>query len=177
MRVQFEYTIDDVVDLQMRMLKRSRVAKSWASRNLVITSLLTGVIVFAVIPEGLQGRLIMGAIGIVFGALAYLAFNQRSLARRLRKMAEEHIGADDSVVCEVELNNTGIHVRQGETQIIYSWASVNEIEPTSDSVDIYTDKGGLLVVRKRAFRDDSEQQQFIDIANQFATTARAEHTS
>jgi hypothetical protein len=68
MRVQFNYTIDDIVDLQMRLLKRSRVARAWRWRNLALTSLLAGAFLFAVIPERITGRIVMGTIGVLSGA-------------------------------------------------------------------------------------------------------------
>ena len=71
MRVQFEFTIDDVVDVQIRALRRSRAARAWRWRELVTTSLLTGVLLFALIPEETTGKIIMGVIGLVLGALGF----------------------------------------------------------------------------------------------------------
>jgi Flp pilus assembly protein TadB len=89
MRVEFDYTIDDLVDLQMRLLKRSRAARAWRWRDLVVTSLMTGVLLFAVIPEGISVRIIMGSIGLLFGAVLYPVLNEMTVKRRLRKWCEE----------------------------------------------------------------------------------------
>ena len=51
MRVQFEFTIDDVVDVQLRVLRHSRAARSWRWRDRLLTSLLTGTMLFAIVPE------------------------------------------------------------------------------------------------------------------------------
>ena len=41
-------------------------------------------------------------------------------------------------VCEVEIKNEGIEVTQVGRQVIYDWSSVEEIQETDNSVDIYT---------------------------------------
>ena len=177
MRVRFEYTIDDVIDVQMRMLKRSRAARAWRLRDLVITSLLTGVLLFAIIPEGITGKLIMASIGSLFAALSYAAFNERTVKRRMRKLYEEHAGSDKNLFCEVELNESGVHARSNGAQTFCAWEDVKEIQETQDSVDIYTNRGGLLVVRKRAFMSPEEQLQFIALANQYLERGRREFQS
>ena len=136
-----------------------------------MTSLLTGAVLFAVIPEGIAGRLIMGGIGLALGALLYPLLNERTVKRRLRKFCEENAGSAKTFLCEVELNESGIHTKSNGTQIIYAWENVKEIQETGDSVDLYTEKGGLLVVRKRAFSSPEEHQQFVELANRYLKAA------
>jgi hypothetical protein len=167
MRVQFNYTIEDIVDVQLRLLKRSRAARAWRWRDLVMTSLLTGVFLFAVIPEGITGRIIMGSIGLLLGAVLYPVLNEMTVKRRLRKWYEENAGSDKTFTCEVELNESGIHTKSNGTQIIHAWENVKEIKDTEESVDFYFEKGGLLVVRKRAFTSPGEDQHFIELAKQY----------
>ena len=171
MRVQFEFTIDDVVDVQIRALRRSRAARAWRRWDLVTTSLLTGVLLFALIPTETIGKIITGLFGLVLGALLYPAINESTVKRRLRKLCEENAGSEQVFICEVELNESGVHTRQNSMEIIYAWDNVKEIQETKDSVDIYAEKGGSVVVRKRAFREPEEQQQFIDLATQYLKTA------
>ncbi len=173
MRVEFNYTIDDVVDVQLRLLMRSRVATGWRWRNAVLTSVLAGAFLFAVVPEGITGRIVMGSIGLMSGAAVYLALNDFTVKRRLRKYLEENCGSDKRFTCEVELNDSGIHTKSNGTQIIYSWANVSDIKETGDSVDIYFEKGGLVVIRNRAFVSPGERQRFIELAKQHSDIARA----
>ncbi len=181
MRVQFEYTIDDMVDVQLRVLKRSRAARSWQWRDLGMTSLLTGAVLFAVIPKGFAGRAIMGGIGLLLGALLYPIMNERTVRRRLRKFCQEKAGSSKTLFCEVEVRDSGVHTRSNGTQIIYPWDKVTEIEETDESVDLYTEVGGLLVVRKRAFASPEEQQKFVELANRYVKVAHpgseAKHVS
>jgi hypothetical protein len=55
------------------------------------------------------------------------------------------------------LTAVGVWIRQLNKQTTYEWESVEEIEETEDSVDIYTKDGGGLIVRKRAFTSPAEQ--------------------
>jgi hypothetical protein len=171
MRVEFNYTLEDIVDVQMRLLKRSRAARAWRLRDQVLTSLLTGAFLFAVIPEGITGRLIMGSIGLLFGAVLYPVLSQITVKSRLRKWCEENAGSDKTFTCQVELNESGIHTDSNGTQIIYAWEKVKEIKETEDSVDIYFERGGLVVVRNRAFTSPGEHQHFIELAKQYLKMA------
>jgi hypothetical protein len=171
MQVEFNYTIEDMVDVQLRLLKSSRAARAWRWRDLVTTSLLSGAFLFAVIPEGITGRIIMGSIGLLLGAALYPILNEITVKRRLRKWCEEHVGSDKTFTCEVELNQSGIHTKSNGTQIIYAWENLKDIKETEDSVDIYFEKGGLLVVRNRAFASPDEHRRFIELTKQYSKIA------
>src|SRR5947199_9813027 len=103
MRVEFNYTIDDIVDVQLRLLNRSRAARAWRWRNAALTSLLAGAFLFAVIPEVIDGRRVMGTIGLLSGAAVYLALNDVMVKRRLRNSGEANAGSATPVTGEVEL--------------------------------------------------------------------------
>jgi hypothetical protein len=172
MRIEFNYTIEDLVDVQLRVLKRSRAVRAWRLRDLAMTSLLSGGFLFAVIPEGITGRIIMGSIGLLLGAVLYPVLNEMTVKRRLRKWCKENAGSDKTFTCEVELNQSGIHAKSNGTQIIYAWENVTDIQETQDSVDIYSERGGIVVVRNRAFTSPEERLQFIGLASQYLKTAQ-----
>ena len=172
MQVQFEYTVDDLVDVQVRALKRSAAARAWQWRERVITSLVSGVLLFAIIPGETASRLIMGAIGLILGALLYPTVNESTVKRNLRKLFQENAGPDKVLICEVELCESGVHTRQNGFELIYRWENVKEVQETKDSVVIYADRGSLLVVRKRAFKGSAEQKDFIELATQHLKTTQ-----
>jgi hypothetical protein len=172
MRVQFEYTLDDVVDVQLRALKRSAAARAWRWRDLLLTSLVSGVLLFAIIPGETASRLIVGVIGLILGAVIYPIMNERTVKQRLKKLCEENAGPDKVFICEVELRESGVHISQNGMEITYKWENVAEVKETEDSVDIYAAKGGLVVVRKRAFNGLAEQKHFIDLATRHLNTTQ-----
>ena len=126
MRVQFEYTLDDVVDVQLRALKRSAEARAWRWQDMVVTSLLSGVLLFAIIPGETSSRLIVGLIGLILGALLYPIVNESTVKRRLRKLFQENAGPDKVLICEVELSESGVHTRQNGMEIIYGGRTSRE---------------------------------------------------
>jgi Flp pilus assembly protein TadB len=127
MRVQFEYTLDDVVDVQLRALKRSAAARAWRWRDLVATSLLSGALLFALIPGETASRLIVGTVGLIMGALFYPIVNESTVKRRLRKLFQENAGPEKVSICEVELCESAAHTRQNGMEIIYRWENVKEV--------------------------------------------------
>lgn len=172
MRVQFEFTLDDVVDVQLRALKRSAAARAWRWRDRIVTALLSGVLLFAIMPGETTSRLIVGLIGLIMGALVYPIVNDSTVKRRLRKLFQENAGPNNVFICEVEISESGVHTKQNGMEIIYKWENVQEVQETADSVDIYAANGGLVVVRKRAFNGPAEQQHFIELATQYLKTAQ-----
>ena len=110
---------------------------------------------------------------MLLGAVLYPVMNEMTVKRRLRKWNQEHAGSDKTFTCEVELKESGIHTRSNGTQIIYAWENVEEIKETDDSVDIYSERGAIVVIRDRAFTSPGERQRFIDLAKQYAKMAHA----
>jgi len=113
----------------------------------------------------------MGSIGLFLGAILYPVLSQMTVKRRLRKWCQENAGSDKTFTCQVELNESGIHTESNGTRIIYAWEKVKEIKETEDSVDIYLERGGLVVVRNRAFTSLGVHQQFIELAQQYLKLA------
>jgi len=67
-------------------------------------------------------------------------------------------------ICEVELLSEGVKVRQMNRQILYEWTMVEDIQETSDSVEILTQDGGGVIVRNRAFASPQERTMFVQSA-------------
>jgi len=166
MRVQFEFNLDDCVDASMRFLARSKAA-SWQWQGLAYSAFFTWLLVFAVVTL-LYGRPGIGAaIGVVLAALSavlYPSSYEKTLERRLRKLHQEQFESANTFVCEVELKAEGVQVRQMERQVIYEWSSVEEIQETVESVDIFTRDGGGVVVRNRAFPTAADRNEFLRAA-------------
>ena len=85
MRVEFKYTIDDLVDAHLRLLKHSPTVRAWRWRDLVVASLLSGGLLFALIREEITVRIIVGSIGLLLGAVFYLAVNSGRCQERPMK--------------------------------------------------------------------------------------------
>lgn len=73
----------------------------------------------------------------------------------------------------MDLETTGIFTKQGNIQINFMWADVEEILETPDSIDFFMRQGGIIVARKRAFASEEEFKRFFGVANQYLEQSRS----
>src|SRR5258705_4010660 len=176
MRVQFEFTSEDLIDASRRFLARSRVVASWQWKGLGYSAVFTWLLLFTSFTY-FYARPGMGAlIGMVaagLSALTYPSSHKKAVEKRLRKLHQEKFGDTNIFLCEVELTAEGVQVRQMNRQIIHEWPSVEEIRETKDSVDIFTRDGGGVVVRDRAFVTAADQTGFLELALASLNAARS----
>jgi hypothetical protein len=174
MRVQFEFTPDDLIDASRRFLARSKVVASWRWKGLGYSAFFIWLLVFTLCTYFYR-RPVMGAlIGLVaagLSALMYPSSHRKAVEKRLLKFNRERFGEANSFLCEVELTAEGVWVRAMNLQVVYEWASVEEIQETSDSVDIFTRDGGGVVVRNRAFETPADKKAFLELARASLTVA------
>lgn len=170
--VEFEATLDDVVDASKCLLARSKVARKLRWTGMLPTGLLTGILVFFLIPDSLSMKLIISTLGAIAAAALYPAFYERSSCKRLRKFCREQLGTDRPFKVEMQLLAQGVYIRQNATQIIYEWPSVEQVVETPDSIDIFVRNGGIVVVPKRAFKSTESEQEFIALAHQYLVQSK-----
>lgn len=173
MRVQFEFTHDDLIDASKRFTARSKVMRSWKWSGMFWTAILAWVIVFAFFYQTPIKGAVVGLVVALVAALIYPVFYKREIEKRMRKLHQEILGNEDSFVCEVELTPGGFAVFQTNRQIKYEWPAVDEIKETSDSVDIFTRDGGGVIVRNRAFQSEADRLKFVELAKSFLNQARS----
>jgi hypothetical protein len=171
MRVEFEFTVDDLVDVNLRALDRSKRFRSGQWTNVILSGLLVGLVVFLTLPFSLSGKIASGAVGLAVIVVAHLLFRQRELGRRIRSLYLEKLGAQGPFKCEVELTEEGLITRQRGTEVKYSWAILEEIKETPDSIDFFTRDGGAVVVRDRPFNDSADKGRFFELARQYWNSA------
>ena len=181
MRVEFEFTQEDSIDVTKRVLARSKVIRSWQWKGWLSTAVigwmvwvLVSVALFSTSPlnAALTGLIVAG-----LAALFYPGSHRRAVEKRLRNLHKEKFGQTKSFTCEVELTPTGVSVRQMNRQTTYEWSIVTEILVTEDSVDIFTRDDSGVVVRKRAFKSLEEQWQFVGLAKQYLEQSRQVHNA
>ena len=180
MRVQFEATLDDLVDVHVRALARSRVARGWRWEGSLLCGLLAGIGLFLslsvlgdLIEWPFEAKLALSIVGAIAGAVVYPFSYRRTIAHRLRKYCREQIGAELPFTVEVELHLEGVRVKQLGADITFEWASVEDIQEREDSVDIVTRHGGMVAVRRRAFDSFGAMEEFVDLARRYLDQSQA----
>ena|SRR5882724_6158436 len=167
MKIQFDATIDEVVDANQRVMDRSKTIRSWRLRDLIITAVSTGIISYA-----LTRKVILGIIAAAVAGVIYLPLRRYMLKQRLRKYIVEAYKSEGPIDVQIELTPAGIHVQQSGTRSIYDWNKVEVITETDDTVDIFFKQGGGgLIVRRRAFTSTEQQRQFVALAEEYCKQA------
>jgi hypothetical protein len=176
-RVQFDATLDDVVDASLRALSRSKAARSWRwadyTAGVLLTGLGAGLVLYVLVSGELRERLILSGIGAVVAASLYPIFYIWTVKRRLRSYYREQLGSRGPFAVEVEVSASGVSARQEGTTTTFEWAIVDCIEETADSIDFHIKKGGIVVVRERAFGSPELMRQFTATANGLLDQARS----
>ena len=171
MYIQFEFTAEDLVDASKRFLDRRNIGQRvW--RSSLYSAIAVGVIVFFFLRKSPTIGLLLGLVVAGIVMLIYPQLEQRGLDGRLRRVAGEMMQGPGPYICEVELRSDGIWLRQMNKQTIYEWQTLEAVEETSDSVDLFTRDGAGVVVRNRAFASEGERRQFIEMARARLTQSR-----
>jgi hypothetical protein len=169
MRVQFTYNQEDMVDANLRLLRRSRSSRYWRWQGTIFVTLFFWLAIYVVFVSFLRVfylAIIEFAIITIVIVVGYPTFYERAIKKRLRRYAREAFGEKNDFVCAVELTPEEIRVRGENTQTAYDWKDVKEIVVTDDSVDIFPQSGGV-VVRNRAFDPARQREEFITLARSY----------
>jgi hypothetical protein len=164
MYVKFEFTQEDLVDAAKRSLNRRNLGRARIWKSSLYSAISVGVIIFFFLRNNPTIGLLLGLVVAGIIILIYPQLEKSGLEGRLRRVAAEMMSGPGPYVCEVEIRSEGVWLHQMNKQIIYEWPSLEAIEETSDSVDIFTGDGGGVVIRNRAFSSESERMQFIEVA-------------
>ena len=159
MRVQFNYTQEDLVDASLRFAARSKSLRLMRRKRTAWLAFLAWLLVFILTRYSVKG-FISGMVAALIVVITDPWTYKYELRKNLRKVAKERYGEENEFVCEVELLPEGLKT-SGETsgeniQGITGWETIDEVVSTDDSVDIFGRKGGV-IVRNRAFSSAEER--------------------
>jgi YcxB-like protein len=170
-RVQFAYNQEELVDASLRFSARSKAVRAIWRKRTAWAAFLAGVLVFAIFGFSLKGA-IAGVLAVLLTVIIDPLTYQYQWRRNLRKIVKERYGEQNQFLCEVELIPEGLMTKSENIQSNTEWEAIDEVVPTSDSVDIFGRKGGV-IVRNRAFSSSEERQQFIELAREYTNRAKA----
>jgi hypothetical protein len=163
-RIAYHADTDEIIDVNMRALKRLRVVKKWKRNSAVVLAATTGAFAFVFTPGDLSSRIGISLFFMAFVTGVFLFIYPITLYRRTRDLVTDRYGKTGGSDVEIELRESGIWTRTGGTQIEFSWANVAEIVDDRSVIEMPMKDGGLLVARKRAFQNEEEIAQFISLA-------------
>jgi hypothetical protein len=166
MNIEFERTIQDVIDFNLFHMAHSPSIK----RQLLLMQVLTGLLV---IPLSLgilylayhTINAFMVIVSILGGALAFVLYpqsNRKSTINRIKKMLSE--GNNNALLGHqvVTLSPEGIFVKNQSAESKINWSTVDKVSENDKHVYLYTSSINALVIPKNCFQSEKEKQEFLE---------------
>ena len=170
MKVKFDFTLDDLVDAAERGAASSKLVRGWRWREMIVTAVLGGVIVYVLKAGSHDTKAVSAIIGALIAAVIYSFAATRSRKGRLRKFFQERFGGEGPYPFEIELTPAALVTTQAGTRSEHAWSTIVEVKDSPDAIDFVARGAGIIVVRNRAFRSDDERREFLELAQKFAKT-------
>jgi hypothetical protein len=124
-----------------------------------------GVIVFMFAPVELGIRI--GAALLVGAAcFAFLTWRerQRKSNPRLVTFYREKLGGDGPFRCEVEIDASGVIIRQFGSETKHPWSQIESVSDSTGGIEFVYKPMGSLLVRDRAFANSAARAEFLALA-------------
>lgn len=168
--VEFDATIDDLADANIRIAKRTNTYRQ--QRHQAQTAY--GLVAAGILAVTLQGRsslaVIIGftIIGGVVVAYAYGRFHDRYVVRHYRLMVGDLYHGVKTIPCVVDLRDDVVWTKTGDMEIAFPWSRQTIINDVGDSIELWFEPG-LVVVRNRAFPTDDDRLAFLRAATRLCS--------
>jgi hypothetical protein len=177
MVVQFDATIDDVVDVAMRSSVNSKAMRGWRLQGAAVTSLLAGFPVYLLLPwTPLLRFAIACGCGLVAGAVTLWTAND-DRRTSLYKICREQFGTELPFTVTVELLDEGLSFKERGTRVIYGWSLFERLEESDDCLYFFFRDHTCGAVRKRGFESLELKDEFLKQAESYIHRSRGPHCS
>lgn len=168
MKIKYDITKDDYIKFNLYHLESSpSVKKELIIHRFIIPLLLVGLSAAFYVLTGLPlyiGLPLFIGIGIVW-AIYYPKFYKKNALKNVSKMVDS--GFQSSGVSKNTINvlDEGIHSSSRAGQSINRWDEVKKIHQTDEHIFIYVTDKIAHVIPKRAFANEEEEKEFMEIIN------------
>jgi hypothetical protein len=166
MKVQFEFTVQDLAEVASKHASASRVvsASRWNARAL--WAAMIGIAAFGIVPTALIGRTLAGLAAFTVSILVWKKPGTQSPNPVMVKYYREQLGSDGPFTCEVELCESDFRTRQFGTETVHPWSHVASIELVPEGIEFRIKPMGLVLVRDRAFATSQNKELFLQRARE-----------
>jgi hypothetical protein len=174
MRVQFDTTLEEVVDLNMRLSEQTKTFQRSRRRSQIFVGASAGVagLIGPLTDDDMPTALlaIMFIIASLFAGTcgyAYGRFHTWYIRRNCRKVLREMLHEAERIPVEIELRAEGLWARSPTGDCSLPWSRLKRVNDGQDGVDFWFDPG-LVVVRDRAFASPDDRRRFIAKATELS---------
>lgn len=179
-RVEFDSTLDEIVDVNMRLVehtaayRQQRRRSQWAVGVCVIGAPVAIVLAQTEMPS--YATLAFASSAALVGGLTvgflYGRYHDRHVRHHYRRIAKEMHGGVEQVHWEFELRKDALWTKSPHAEVSFPWARLTRVSDTRGSIELWFDPG-LAVVRDRAFPTQEDRERFLDAVKNYVRTEKA----
>src|SRR5215467_4495447 len=137
-KVQFESTLEEIADVRHRLVSRTKTYRHSRSRAIVILSIFSFLSCLLLVrlvstSEELSGPewRLWATVALLVGcgsAFFWGGYYDKAVQRQLKSYLEEQPGMTAAhFLCEIELRDDGVWVRQNGVDTVFPWAGARRI--------------------------------------------------
>ena len=179
MRIQFESTIEKLVEASELATKRAQARRPWYRRGIIYTPLIVAVCAFIpfFIFAATKPRELMIAFTVctlIAGFAAFWSWSQydKNIRKRLRRYYIEHFEGRETFPSEIEIDESEIKIKQLDMRLTYEWSAVEEVEESDSKLVFYLRNSGVILLRKKDFPEEETYERFQAEAKRYLTYSR-----
>jgi len=165
MKIKYDSTIDEAVNVQLRSCELSKTARKWKWEGLIFAPLLFVGFYFG-FPEEKTVKLVYATMASILFIVLYLCRYKKTLRKKIRKLVLEKLGTDKPIPSEFEFNEDGLIFRQSGTEIQLQWNTVKKISEDDKVLEFIINNGGIAIIPKRIFENEQQKNEWLTYAKQ-----------
>ena len=169
-RIQFETTVDELIDASLRWWKETRAGQLRRRRGVlrIAATFTLSLFAAAFLTTGpaVQNVIPLAALALVLGAAfwpLYGSLYNSGLARRIRHRVRDQVGKDAAWTCEVELRPEGAWSRSRAVESLFEWRELTSVKDTADAIELYF-RQGFVIAPNTAFPTTADRENFLTTA-------------
>ncbi len=173
-RLTYDATIDDAVDVSLRLANRSPAIGKQLHTYMVIAGVVATIVCFAAwmyyVGTSLVHIVFAAVVGILFGIVFAAIFRRlldKEIRKQQRKVVAEQFGGKPTIQSEIELRPDVVWVRQAGMEMVFPWALCTGVLTNRDDIEMNFTPG-VCVIRNKHFASPAEQQAFLETARRLA---------
>jgi hypothetical protein len=179
-RIEFEATLDDFVDVNMRMVKptgayrQARNSYRWVFAVVVAGTLAVVILRGDEVPSYFRigvAALVAVAGGFISGIFG-VRFYDSYVSGHYRRMLSEMLGTANAFRCEFEVREDVLWSRTVHSEMSFPWSRLTRVQDLPDGIELWFSPG-LAVIRDRAFETRQQREAFLDSVRQHLHSAEA----
>jgi hypothetical protein len=164
--VQYESTLDDAVNAELALLRRSKTMQQsrWFG-PLAWAAIAGGLFLIVIQDYSIVGIGFSAAVAVLV-AVIYLPISSWTLKHRLRRLCADLRQTSDSIPFQVRLDEQGVHAEWEGILLRIAWSQVDVIEQNDQGVSFLAQSGTVVTVPSRAFSSQQDRIAFTGLARQ-----------